>query len=129
MSKAEMHYSALSFLAEHQGEYLHHDERGLLIDRCIQHLIDTADVSRSTSEVITLQAYGELSHKACRAYVDLSLTTSYAVFVRDPESGSLRVFTVSELLALCRTPALSSLPVPSAKDLLANGIPGDRTPL
>ncbi|RAS16053.1 hypothetical protein [Paraburkholderia bryophila] len=129
MYRTQTHYSAQSFLAAHEGEHLHHDERSLLIERCIQHLIDTAYVSRPTAETITMQAYGERSSHGCRAYVDMSLTTSYTVFVRDPANGCMRIFTVSELLALCNTPALSSLPVPSAKDMLANGTTGDRTPL
>jgi hypothetical protein len=128
MNKTEIHHAALSFLAKHESSHLHHDERRLLIDRCMQHLTDTFDTSRDTAEVVTLQAFGEHESRTCRAFVDMTLTTSFTVFVRDPDSGLMRVFPVSGLLALCR-PALSSLPVPSAKDLLANGIPGDRTPL
>jgi hypothetical protein len=53
----------------------------------------------------------------------VSLTTSHAVFIRDPRNGRMRVFTVAELMELVKTPSLASVPVPSARDMLANGVP------
>jgi len=128
-NNSELHYVALAFLAEHQGEHLSHDERTLLVERCIDNLMEVGAVSKQTAEIIALQAYGERDSRRCRAYVDLNLSTSFTIFVRDPSNSRTRVFTVAELIALCRTPALSSLPVPSAKDLLANGIAADSKPL
>jgi hypothetical protein len=116
-----LHYVALSFLAAHQGEYLAHD-RALLIDRCIAHLIETHFVSKREAEIATLQAFGEHESRTCKAYVNLSLTTSHAVFIRDPRNGRMRVFTVAELMELVKTPALSSVPVPSTRDMLSNGL-------
>lgn len=116
-----LHYVALAFLAEHQGEHLDRD-RALLIDRCVAHLIDTALVSKREAEIATLQAYGERESRRCKAYVDVSLTTSHTVFIRDPRNGMLRVFTVAELIDLVKTPALASVPVPSTRAMLANGL-------
>ncbi|MBR8114454.1 hypothetical protein KDX10_32955 [Burkholderia cenocepacia] len=116
-----LHYAALSFLAEHYGEHLDRD-RALLIDRCVAHLIDTQLVSKREAEIATLQAYGERASRQCTAYVDVSLTTSHAVFIRDARNGMLRVFTVAELLDLVKTPALASLPVPTTRAMLANDL-------
>jgi hypothetical protein len=116
-----LHYVALSYLAQHQGEHLERD-RMLLIDRCMDHLIETHFVSKREAEIAALQAFGEHESRKCKAYVDVSLTTSHTVFIRDPGNGRLRVFTVAELMELVKTPALSSAPVPSARDMLANGL-------
>jgi hypothetical protein len=119
--KANLHYAALAFIAKHQGEHLSPDRR-LLIDRCVAHLVQTEWLSSREAEIVTLQAFGELESRNCRAYVDMSLTTSHAVFIRDPRTARMRVFTVAELIELVKTPALSSLPVPSTRDMLANGL-------
>jgi hypothetical protein len=120
------HYVALAFLAEHQGEHLEHD-RALLVDRCVAHLMHEHMLSTREAEVVTLQALGEHDSKRCSAYVDMALTTSHSVFIRDPKNGRMRVFTVAELIDLVKTPALSSLPVPSARHMLANGVADDHT--
>ena len=119
--EANLHYTALAFIGKHQGEHLA-PERRLLIDRCIAHLVETEWLSSREAEIVTLQAFGELESRKCSAYVDMSLTTSHAVFIRDPRTARMRVFTVAELIDLVKTPALSSLPVPSARDRLANGL-------
>ena len=116
-----LHYSALAYLVKHQAEHLEHD-RILLIDRCVAHLMDTRNVSQREAEIASLQAYGEHESRECKAYVDMSLTTSHTIFIRDVRTGRLRVFTVSELIELVKTPALSSVPVPSTRRMLANGI-------
>lgn len=112
---------ALRFLIAHQDEHLDHD-RALLIDRCVAHLCETLFVSKREAEVATLQAYGERESRRCKAYVDVSLTTSHTIFIRDPRNGMLRVFTVAELIDLVKTPALASVPVPSTRATLANGL-------
>ncbi|MET3234360.1 UNVERIFIED_ORG: hypothetical protein ABIC54_006581 [Burkholderia sp. 1263] len=116
-----LHYTALAFLAKHHAEHLDPD-RALLIDRCVAHLMNVSDVSKREAEVAALQAYGEHESRRCKAYVDMSLTTSHTIFVRDPRTARLRVFTVAELIDLVKTPALSSVPVPSTRDMLANGV-------
>jgi hypothetical protein len=119
--KATLHYVALSFLAEHQGAHLE-AERALLVDRCIAHLLAKHMISNREAEVITLQALGEYESRKCSAYVDMTLTTSHAVFIREPATARIRVFTVAELIDLVKTPALSSVPVPSTRQMLANGV-------
>lgn len=119
-----LEYVALTFITEHQGEHLEHD-RALLIDRCVAHLIDTQCVSKHDAEVAALQAYGERASRQCNAYVDVSLTTSHWIFIRDARNGMLRdVFTVADLdlLHLAKTPALMSLPAPNARAMPANGV-------
>ncbi len=109
---------ALAFLIKHQAEHLSRDRR-FLVKRCIEHLIDIAQVSACTAEDIALQAIGELESCGRREYIDLVRTTSYAVFVYDPLTGRKRVFTVADLMKLVRTPALASQPVPSSRERLA----------
>ena len=121
-----LHYVALAYLVEHQGAYLEHD-RALLVERCIAHLLNEHMISSREAEVVTLQALGEHESKRCSAYVDMSLTTSHSIFICDPRNGRMRVFTVAELIDLVKTPALSSLPVPSARRMLANGVADDHT--
>jgi hypothetical protein len=116
-----LHYVALAYLAEHQGAHLEHD-RKLLVERCVAFLMDEHDISSREAEVATLQALGEFDSRRCKAYVDMTLTTSHAVFVRDPSNGRMRVFTVAELIDLVKTPALACLPVPSTRHMLANGL-------
>jgi hypothetical protein len=117
----DLHAAAMTFLVRHDAEHLHHDRR-LLVDRCVRHLVDTACVSMDTAEDVVLQTVGEIESRHRREYVDLSRTTSFAVFVHDPVSGRKRVFTVADLMALVRTPALASQPVPSTRDLFERGV-------
>jgi hypothetical protein len=116
-----MHYVALGFLAQHQGEHLAHD-RPLLVERCVGYLMENHMLSSREAEIVALQALGEFDSRGCRAYVDMSLTTSHSVFVRDPANGRMRVFTVAELIDLVKTPALASLPVPSTRRMFENGL-------
>jgi hypothetical protein len=97
------HYVALAYLAEHDGEHLDGD-RALLIERCVSHLVDAHMLSTREAGIVAAQALGELQARKCRAYIDMSLTTSYAVFIRDPHMATMRAFTVAELLDLV-TPA------------------------
>jgi hypothetical protein len=95
--RTTLHYSALAYLAKHQGQHLAHD-RQLAIDRCVAHLVNSEMLSTREAQIITLQAAGEFDAINCSAYVDMSLTTSHTVFIRDPRTARMRVFTVAELL-------------------------------
>jgi hypothetical protein len=117
-----LHYVALAFLAEHHGAYLTRD-RKLLIERCINHLVDTQDADKRDAEIATLQAYGENESGRCSAYVDMALTTSHTIFIRVSPDGRERFFTPAELMDLVKTPALASLPVQSTRDLYEHGAP------
>jgi hypothetical protein len=122
---ADLHTMAMTFLMRHEAEHLHHDRR-LLVERCVRHLVELACVSADTAEDVVLQCVGEIESRDRREYVDLSRTTAFAVFVHDPVSGRKRVFTVADLMALVRTPALASQPVPSTRELLSHGIASSR---
>jgi hypothetical protein len=121
MTTPALHYVALAYLAEHRAEHLAHD-KAHLVNRCIEHLVKKMDVSIRAAEVAALQALGEYESRECAAYVDMDLTTSYAIFIRDVKTARLRVFTVAELIALVKTPVLSSIPVPSTTEMLRNGV-------
>lgn len=112
---------AMTFIAQHQAQHLEHDRR-LLVQRCVAYLVDAADVSVSTAKDAALQAVGEIESRCRREYIDLTRTTAFAVFVHDPVSGRKRVFTVADLMALVRTPALASQPVPSTQALFHHGM-------
>jgi hypothetical protein len=112
---------AMTFIAQHQAQHLEHDRR-LLVERCVTYLINSAGVSASTAEDAALQAIGEIESRCRREYVDLTRTTAFAVFVHDPVSGRKRVFTIADLMALVRTPALASQPVPSTRNLFHHGM-------
>jgi len=112
---------AMTFIAQHQAQHLEHDRR-LLVQRCVSYLIDAAGVSGSTAEDAALQAIGEIESRCRREYIDLTRTTAFAVFVHDPISGRKRVFTIADLMALVRTPAMASQPVPSARTLFHHGM-------
>jgi hypothetical protein len=118
---ADLHTIAMTFLKRHEAEHLERD-RHLLIERCVSHLTDVAGVSSDTAEDVVLQTVGEIESRHRREYVDLARTTAFAVFVHDPVSGRKRVFTVADLMALVRTPALASQPVPSTRELFSQGI-------
>lgn len=117
----DIHTSALVFIARHQAEHLAPDRR-LLVDRTVAHLQQAFDVSIDTAELTTAQALAEFESRGRREYVDLGATTSFAIFVRDPDSGRTRVFTVAQLMRLVRTPELAAMPLPSARTASAAGI-------
>lgn len=101
MSDRHLHESALCFYARHQGEHLAPD-RKRLIERCAEHLSDTFDASMRAAEDTALRAWGEIESRGQRCYIDLDRSTSYAVFVQDPDTGVRKVFTVNDLVALMK---------------------------
>lgn len=98
---ATLHEAALAYLFAHQGEHLHAD-RPQLVARCTEHLHQQHDVSVDRANVVTLQALGEVESRGNAAHVDISASTSFAVFVRDPESKRNYAFTAADLLAIAR---------------------------
>lgn len=97
MTHAELNVKAHAFFSAHHAEHLRHDEVPHLVGRCVDHLIETTMVSKRTAETVTLQAYGERASRGCGAHVDMSNTTSYVVFICDPQSGRRHAFTAAEL--------------------------------
>jgi hypothetical protein len=102
MSQTTLHEAAVGYLLAHQGEHLSHD-RALLVERCSDYLrtVD-ANVTRVTAEVTTLQALGELGARGNNVHIDLTKTTSYAVFVVDPVNKVSTFFTAADLLNIAR---------------------------
>lgn len=97
-----MHEVAVFFL-DRQIEGPVAQQRSKLINRCISHLVDTADISLGTAEDIALQAFAEIEARTTDFAVDLVRTTPHAVFIVDPRTGIQRCFTIGELLELPRS--------------------------
>lgn len=121
----ELNDIAHVFLAHHSGKIPQAEK---LIAACACYISETQMVSHHTAEVATLQAYSERYSRGCGAYVATDLTTSHAIFIRDSRNGTMRVFTVSELVDLARTPAIASLPVPSRAAFLAGNTDAVQSP-
>jgi len=107
MSTHALTTNALSFLQDHQDEYLSPD-RQLLVDRCIEHLLETACVSTDTAHTVTLQALGELSACHSKVSIDCTRTTSFTLFMKD-EDGEAIILTASDLVELAKLARLSPL--------------------
>jgi hypothetical protein len=95
-----MHQIAILFLDRQIEEPVAYC-RSKLINRCISHLVDSADISLGTAEDIALQALAEIEARNTDFAVDLVRTTAHAVFIVDPRTGNQRCFTIGELLELC----------------------------
>ena len=95
MAHSTLHTAAISYLLAHQGEHLHPD-RHRLVGRCADHLMESG-ISRDTATTISLQALGEVQARATLAHVDMTRSTSYAVFVVDPVSRKTVCFTAADL--------------------------------
>ena len=100
MSPSPLYACAIDFLQLHQGEHLSgHQDR--LVTRCAYHLIDRCHVTLDVARDVARQALGELTSRSCSAYINLDLTTSYALFINGPD-GSKRCYTLPELLRVIR---------------------------
>jgi hypothetical protein len=92
--------SAMSFLRDHEAEHLTHDQPRL-VDRCIAHLVEICAVSQTTAYVATMQALGELEARHCKASIDCTRTTSFALFLTS-ENGIQTVITAAALADLVK---------------------------
>lgn len=115
-----LHNAAIAFLLRHDAEHLSTDRR-MLIDRAIEFLQMTFEISNDSAEITIAHAIAEFESRHQREYIDLSTSTSFALFVRDPASGRTRVFTVAQLMRLVHTPDLESMPLPSARKAFVAG--------
>ncbi|HWX66059.1 MAG TPA: hypothetical protein VNZ27_06450 [Rhodanobacter sp.] len=104
MAPPNLHEVAIGYLLAHQAEHLS-PERHLLVARCADHL-QNYGVSTDTATVITLQAFGEIHARGNSAHVDLTKTTSYAVFVVDPVSKQGAFFSAADLVRIAREQAV-----------------------
>jgi hypothetical protein len=91
---------AIEFLQRHQDEHLTPD-RPRLITRCAYHLIDRAQARLDEATDVARQAFGELTAGTCRSYINLDLTTSYALFINGPD-GKKRCYPLPEVLRAIR---------------------------
>lgn len=107
MSTHALSCSALTFLQDHKDEYLTPD-RQLLVDRCIEHLVETAGVSTDTARTVTLQAMGELSARRSKASIDCTRTTSFTLFMTD-ENGQSVALIAADLVELAKQAQLTPL--------------------
>jgi len=100
MAPNKLHTAAIGYLLAHQSEHLHPD-RHRLVGRCADHLMESG-ISRDTANTVTLQALGEVQARATSAHVDMTRSTSYAVFVVDPVSKKTVCFTAADLVRIAR---------------------------
>lgn len=101
MSQTNLHEVAIGYLLAHQAEHLQHD-RPLLLLRCGDHLQNQHDLSTEAAQLVTLKAIGEIEARGNGVHVDLTHTTSFAVFLVDPVTKARIVFTAAQLLRLAR---------------------------
>jgi hypothetical protein len=98
---------AMRFLQAHEDEHLSRD-RQLLVDRCIEHLVDAVAISAETARVITVQALGELSARRSKVSIDCNRTTSFTLFMTD-ERGQRMALLASDLVELAKQAQLMPL--------------------
>ena len=101
MSPSPLYALAIAFLQQHEGEHLSaHQDR--LVQRCAYHLVDRGQApSLDMARDVARQALGELTSRSCSAYINLDLTTSYALFINGPD-GSKQCYPLPELLRVIR---------------------------
>lgn len=100
MSPSPLYAHAIEFLQQHEGEHLS-AHRDRLVTRCAYHLVDRGRVSVDVARDIARQALGELTSRNCSAYINLDLTTSYALFINGPD-GTKKCYPLPELLRVIR---------------------------
>lgn len=99
------HDAALAFIQQNHAQHLSAD-RALLVNRCAEHLQQTSDIPASKAARISAQALGEFESRGYSGYVDLDASTSYAIVIRDPDSGGAYAFTAASLMQLARNLAM-----------------------
>ena len=106
---------ALCFIDEHQGAHLAHDHP-LLVDRCVAHLIEIAQVTKDVAEEIALQAMGEVTSHHPGNLISLRSTTPFALFPHDLVTDCPRVVTLADLMTLLGK--TDSKPLPGQRTVL-----------
>lgn len=107
MSTFALTCNALSFLQDHHDEHLSAD-RQRLVDRCIEHLVNSTGIATDTARTVTLQALGELSARRSKATIDCTRTTSFTLFMKD-ENGQSVVLVAADLAELAKHARLTLL--------------------
>lgn len=99
--------SAMSFLRDHEAEYLTPD-LPRLADRCIAYLVASCAVSNANAHQATMQAMGELSARHSKVSIDCARTTSFTLFMTD-EHGHPVVLLAADLAKLAKMAAPPTL--------------------
>ncbi len=122
--KLDLFKVAMDFLIQHQAAHLERDQ-SLLIQRCITHVVDTGSISKNTAEDVTMQAFCEMQSRHQRPYIDLTRTSSFALFIHDPVTAHRHVFSVETLMGLVRAQVIQSLLSPRIDPISRAGPPFD----
>lgn len=102
----------------HLGEHLHR-ERHLAARRCACHLINEWDSSPDAARDLALQVLGNVEARSTGAYIDLTRTTSHALFLIDPATNRRLVFTAADLARVLPLNAQNGIAsAPAAPDAL-----------
>lgn len=88
---------ASDFIEQYAAQHL--DEQPLLA-RCAAEVMRRFDVSQRMAMHDALHALAAYQARRLPAYVDINHSTSSVVYVANPRTGRLVVFTASELLTL-----------------------------
>lgn len=72
-------------------------DRWASMANCIDHLMNTHEMSERAAELATIQAYADLEATNRSAHIDIDASTSHVVILRD-EDGRPVVFTVADLM-------------------------------
>jgi hypothetical protein len=99
MSLDPLYSLAVEFLQRHQDEHLTPD-RHRLVTRCAYHLLDRTNTTLDKAQDAARQALGELASRDCQSYINLDLTTSYALFINGPNGK--QCYPLPELLRVIR---------------------------
>lgn len=99
MSPNPLYALAIQFLEQHQDEHLT-PHRDRLVTRCAYHLIDRTKATLEEARDVARQAFGELVSRSCQSYINLDLSTSYALFINGPNGK--QCYPLPELLRVIR---------------------------
>lgn len=80
-----MQNAALAFLERHQAEHL--GDLSTLLNRTIQHLVTSLDVTESVAIKLVSLAHIELVEIALRQRLDLDYSSDTVVVIKDPFKG------------------------------------------
>jgi len=92
---------AFQFLTQNRPQHLTTDRENL-ISRCVGHLQERLQMPEARAQTVTMQVLGDVESRNHGAYLDLTLTTAYTLFLNDPAMGTSYALTVGDLLALAR---------------------------
>ena len=99
MPLTPLHTLAIEFLQSHQDEHLT-PHRDRLVVRCANHLMIRTNATLDEATNVARQALCEVTSRDCQSYINLDLSTSYALFISGPDGK--QCYPLSELLRVIR---------------------------